>query len=138
MHVDALAELVAIALARWRRWSPVGQPLCIAVDDSGDARLAGRTLSGVVRGYDQRENGALTRLLIELDQPLDYTGHYIRTGLRWLVAEPCLQWRRTSRLWWSWSVARIVDAPSFVDSTYDRTIGIARLSRCPRVTFLWR
>lgn len=129
MAIDAITEMAARALMRRHCWSPVGVRLRVDMDDSGDAALAGASLIGIIRGYDQRQDGTLTRLLVELDRPIDYGAGPVRT-IRWIVTEPCLRWRRTSRLLLSWSVARIVEASSFVDSTYSRTIGIARLSRC--------
>lgn len=123
-------ELTAGLMLRYRLWSPLEKRICIGVDDSGDSRLTGSTIGGVVRAYDLHGDGSLTRLLVELDEPIDYSGHYVRESIRWLVTEPCLRWRRTSRLLWSWSAARLVDAPSFADSTYGRTIGIACLCLC--------
>ncbi len=128
--LDAAMERIAAVMLRYRLWSPVARRIGIAIDDSGDSRLTGSTVAGVVRAYDLHEDGSLKRLLVELDEPIDYRGHHERERIRWVVAEPCLRWRRTSRLLWSWSVARIVDAPSFVDSTHARTIGIACLCLC--------
>ena len=126
---DGVAERIIAGVLRRYGWSPLEKRLWVAIDDSPETELAGVTVSGVIRGYDQSPLGAVTRLLVELDRPLNYVGcNSQRQCLRWLVTEPCLRRRRTSRLFlFSWSVARIVDAPSFVDSTHEKTIGIARL-----------
>jgi hypothetical protein len=126
--MDAIAEVISAILMRGPCWSPVGKPLRIAIDDSADTAVAGLVVHGVIRGYDLNQHNALTKLLVELDRPIDYKGRDKARSTQWVVTEPCLRKRRTSRLLLaSWSIARVVDARSFVDSTYDRTIGIARL-----------
>jgi hypothetical protein len=109
-------------------WSPVGKTAWIAIDDSADQRLSGLTIDGTVRAFGLTDDGTLSRVLIQLRSPIAYHGHYRRREIRWVVGESCLVPRRISRLPLSWCVVRVVDAPSFADSTYDRTIGIARLT----------
>jgi hypothetical protein len=112
-------------------WSPVGKTAWMIIDDSGDPRLVGLTLKGDVRAFDLRDTGTGFRLLVELRQPIAYRGHYSRREIQWLVGESCVASPRTSLLPLSWRIVRAVDAPSFADSTYDRTIAIARLSVAP-------
>jgi hypothetical protein len=119
------------AIARWLvilGWSPVGRTVSVAIGDSDDDHLAGLTVDGTVRAFGLDNDGSLSRLLIELPVPVAYRGHYERAAVQWLVAESCLPFRRAGLLPLSWSIVRLVDAPSFVDSTYDRTIGIACLT----------
>lgn len=109
-------------------WSPVARQIWIAIDDSGDERLAGVTIEGLVRQFRVADDGSFSKLLVELAWPIAYCGHYRGAEINWLVTESCLAWRRTSLLPLAWCAVRLIDAPSFADSTYDRTIGIGRLS----------
>lgn len=120
------AASIARLLLRYG-WSPIGKPTWLIIDDSGDAHLTGLILDGTVRAFDLTVEGTVSRLLVELRQPLAYRGHYSRRGIQWLVGESCLAERRASLLPLAWSAVRVVDAPSFTDSTYDRTIAVARL-----------
>ncbi len=121
--IDRAADL----LARISRWSPIGSPVALTIDDSGDERLIGITVSGRVRACDVGVDGTPTDLLVELDGQIAYKGHYVRQDISWLMTRPCLRWRRTNRMVLSWSAARIVDASSFRDGTYDRTIATGRV-----------
>lgn len=123
--IDGIADV----LARLRRWSPIGERVIITFDDCGDARLCSFTCGGTVRACGVREDGTPDDLLVELDRDLDYRGHYERQGIRFLVTRPCVRWRRTNRLLLSWAIFRFVDAPSFRDASYDRTIAIGRVRR---------
>lgn len=120
-------ERLSEMLVRRSQFCPIGRRLWIAIDDSGDGGLVGVTLVGCVRAAGLSPEGSPTDLLVELEASLGYAGHYKNSEIRWVVTRPCLRWRRTSRILFSWAVARVVDAPSFVDSTFDRTIGIARI-----------
>ena len=123
--IDAAVDV----FARLRRWSPIGERVTIAFDDCGDARLAAFTFRGIVRAYGVGDDGTPADLLVELDDGIDYNGHYVRNDIRFLVTRPCLRWRRTSRLLLSWAAFRFIDAPSFRDATYDRTIAVGRIRR---------
>ena len=127
LDVERWTEALMDRLARKTRWSPIGSRLAITVDESGDAALTNVTLRGTIRACDVADDGTPTDLLVELDAEIDYAGHYSRAGIRWLVMRPCLGLRRTNRLLLTWAAARIVDAPSFRDATYSRTIATGRL-----------
>ncbi|HEX6086243.1 MAG TPA: hypothetical protein VF266_17060 [Thermoanaerobaculia bacterium] len=110
----------------------------VVIDASDDVSLGGMLRHAVVRGYDVDPSGRLTRLLVQLDSPIHYSGRYAaaprdtiaENEIEWLVAEPRPGLSQASRLllfgWWH---ARIVDAPSFVASAGRQPIGIARLRR---------
>lgn len=118
------SETVADLIARIVTWSPISRRLSVTFDDSDDERLSSVTVTGVVRACNVRTDGTPTDMLIELDKPITHAGH---TEVRWLVARPCLRWYRTNRLLLSWSAARLINASSFVDATFDRTVGIGRV-----------
>jgi hypothetical protein len=99
----------------------------ITIDESGDAALTNSTLYGTIRACGVAHDGTPTDLLVELDTEVDYAGHYSTSGIQWLVTTPCLGLHRTNRLLLTWTAARIVDAPSFRDATYHRTIATGRL-----------
>lgn len=121
---DALADLLC------RPWSPIGRRVWIRLDDPRDATLEGAIVYGCVRAC-AAPDGTLTDLLVELERPFTFGGmpEPIARGVRyrvdaidlsatssvrpcakgaevhWLVSRPCLQWRRTSRIRFSWSRA---------------------------------
>ena len=146
---DGLAEVIC------RPWSPIGRRVWIRLDDPRDATLEHATFYGRIRAC-AAPDGTLTDLLVELDRPFTFgameeplgadTGgvrHRIDatalsvtsplrpcakgTEVRWLVSRPCLQWRRTSRMRFSWSAARFVIADSFADAHFECTIGTGRI-----------
>lgn len=135
---NAIADRVVAALMRSAWWTPLGARLMIVIDGSDDVSLCRVRRDAVIRGYDVDVSGALTRLLVQLDSPLHYSSQHAaarrevvtENEIEWLVAEPRLDMPLASRLlffcWWD---ARIVDAPSFADSTGRRPIGVARLRR---------
>jgi hypothetical protein len=147
--VDRIADGLAQRICR--PWSPLDRQVWIAFDDSRDAALAGVTVYGCVRGWNACD-GLPNDLLIELDRPFTFglsspiiagTQHRIdgmmlsedstlRSSLsgdeiRHLVTRPCLVWRRTPRIIFSWTAVRIVAASSFADAHFDRTIGTGRI-----------
>lgn len=129
LEPERFTERLYDRIARKISWSPIGERLAVSIEDSADERLMRQTLYGTIRACDVRSDGTPTDLVIELDAPIQYAGHYRRTGIRWLVARPCFQWRRTNRLLLTWAAVRVMDAPALVDATYDKTIGTARLRR---------
>lgn len=122
--IDAIADCCVMLLLRMRWWSPIGKLVQITIETAMSPSLTGATFHGAVRAYDLDPRGVLSRLLVELDYP---DGEYRHAGnLHWIVAEPYRGKRRASRLLLtSLFIARIVDAPSFVDSTERNTIGVA-------------
>lgn len=127
LQIESVMDRTADLLARVSRWSPIGCPVALTIDDSGDERLIGITVSGRVRACDVDVDGTPTDLLVELDGEITYAGHYMRRDILFVMTRPCLRWRRTNRMVLSWSAARIVDASSFRDGTYDRTIATGRV-----------
>lgn len=127
--IDIVAEHM-VGVAIWRRWwSPLDKRLSIEIFESTDDALVGATLAGIIRGYDLDERGALTCLLVELDLPFT-TARTAGTAIHWLVTKPSPGMRRTSRLVFSWTVARVVEAASFADSMDTTPIATARLRLC--------
>lgn len=135
-HVDAIVERV-VRHRMLRGWTPIDQRLTLVVEGSDDVGLGGLRRNAVIRAYDLDGDGALTRLLVQLDCPFVYctTGQSTPSRdrereIEWLVAEPRLGLPRPSRLllfmWWH---AVVVDAPSFADCIGRHPIGIARLRR---------
>lgn len=127
LDIDGWADVVLDRVARRTHWSPLGRRVVLVFDESGDVALANHTAYGTIRAHDTSTDGTPADLLIELDGDVDYAGHYKRSGIHWLVTRPCLRWRRTSRIIIGWSVVRIIDAPSFRDATYDRTVATGRV-----------
>jgi hypothetical protein len=127
LDVEWWSEAILNRLARRTRWSPVAQHVAIAFDESGDLALMGTVRQGTIRACDVADDGTPRDLLIELDQDLHFAAHVTRPNIRWLVTRPCLRWRRTTRLILGWSAVRIIDAPSFRDATYDRTLATGRV-----------
>lgn len=153
---DGLAELIC------RPWSPIGRRVWIRLDDPRDATLEEAVLYGCIRA-SAAPDGTLTDLLVELERPftfgstaepleddaagmrhrIDVTAlsasspvRHCAKGreIRWLVSRPCLQWRRTSRIRFSWSAARFVVAESFADAHFDCTIGTGRIGLTTGIT----
>ena len=148
---DRLAELMC------RPWSPTGRRVWIAFDDSRDAALAGLAFHGRIRATAVPD-GLPTDLLVELEFPFTFADsspiekgsthrvHARRLSqastlrefagkdeeIRWLVIRPCLRWRRTPRLRFSWSAARIIVAPSFAEANFERTIATGRIGLSKR------
>jgi hypothetical protein len=127
LDIDRWTDAVLDRVALRTQWSPIGVQVAIMFDDCGDAALIDHTVCGTIRAHETRTDGTPSDLLIELDGDIDYAGHYKRSGIHWLVARPCLRWRRTNRLMLGWAAVRIVDAPSFRDATYDHTVATGRV-----------
>ena len=126
--VERFLTVVANCVARLARWSPLDTRAKLVIDDSGDPSLVGTTATGTIRAWGGDLQECPAYLLLELDNDIDYRGHFQRTNIHWLVAQPCLQWRRASRLvLGSWSAVRVIEAPSFRDATYGQTIATGRL-----------
>lgn len=126
--VDLIADCCVAFLMYVHWWTPIGQIVQLDIETAWDATLNGATVTGVIRAYDLDSDRALSRLLIELDG--QQTRGNSADELHWIVAERCLHKRRASRLLlYSSFIARIVDAPSFVDSEEKFTIGIAVCTR---------
>lgn len=153
-----LMDKLADGFAEWicRPWSPIGRRVWISMDDPRDAALEGIVVYGCVRAC-AAPDGTLTDLLVELERPFNFgnMAEPINGGIRhrldatalgadstvrrcaddaevrWLVSRPCLQWRRTSRIRFSWSAARFVVAGSFADAHFDCTIGTGRIGLTP-------
>jgi hypothetical protein len=123
---NMIPEHIVVAWARFRDWTPIGATVTISVDDSGDTALIERRVRGIVRAFtlDARKRRTL---LVELSDPIDYVGHYSRAGIQWIVATSCIHVTLTRAIFAPSVIVRIVDAPSFRDSTYGRTIGVGRL-----------
>ena len=125
---EGLMSVLAARIARLTRWSPLDRRAEVTIDDSGDLSWVGTTPSGTIRAWGGDALESPTYLLLELDHDIYYWGHYRRTNIHWLVARPCLRWRRMNRLvLGSWSAVRIVEAPSFRDATYGQTVATGRL-----------
>ncbi len=127
--LDRIPEAVGTFVARRCHWSPIGRQVSIYIEDSADAELIGKRLTGTVRACGAASSGA--PLLVHLSESIGYDGHYKASALDLLVAAPVVRWHGPSRLLVTWSAVRLVDAPSFADQEYDRTIGTARLSLAP-------
>ena len=146
---DKLADRVAELMCR--PWSPVGRRIWLEIDDPRDAGLTGVTVYGWIRGV-AAPDGLLTDLLIELERPFTFgeaaaidggVRHHVDSlvlnersplrelvrsdGIRWLVTRPCVKWRRTSRIRFSWAVARFMAATSFADARFESTVGVGRI-----------
>lgn len=126
--LDRVPEAVGIFLARRCHWSPIGRQVSIHIEDSADVQLIGKRLTGTVCACGAADSGA--PLLVYLSESIRYEGHYTTPALDLLVATPVVRWHGPSRLLLTWSAVRLVDAPSFADQEYDRTIGTARLLLC--------
>jgi hypothetical protein len=151
--IIAWADAVADRLAdlACRPWSPIGRRVWLAFDDCRDAGLARMELYGLVRAFTAPD-GSPSDLLVELERPIRFAAatavpgawmHHLDSvdlgegsslrefasadEIRWLVTRPCVKWRRTARVRFSWSVARFVVASSFADAAYHRTLGIGRI-----------
>jgi hypothetical protein len=124
---DTWIDTVCDRVARRTKWSPIGARAEVVFDDSADFARTGSTVCGTIRACDVRNDGTPTDLLIELDGDIIYVGHYARSAIHWLVTRPCLRWRTTNCLLLGWSAVRIMDAPSFRDATYDKTVGTGRV-----------
>lgn len=120
---DSLAESCGKFLAKCQRWSPIGQDVSFTIDDSDDHHLVGKSVSATVRAHDH-ETGML---LMQLCERISYEGHYTARDLAMIVAVPAIRWNRAQRLLISWTVVRLVDAPSFALQGFGRTIGTGRL-----------
>jgi hypothetical protein len=99
----------------------------VDIDTSADESLRGRTLSGRVRACDTTMQGDVGGVLIQLDEPLAYKGHYTELSIRWIVASPCVRCEQTEDLFLASAAARIVDALSLGDVRFDRTIAVGRV-----------
>lgn len=124
---DTWIETVCDRVARRTKWSPIGARAAVLFDDSADFSLTGSTVYGTIRACDVRDDGTPTDLLIELDGDIMYAGRCAPAAMHWLVTRPCLRWRATNCLVLGWSAVRIVDAPSFRDATYDKTVATGRV-----------
>lgn len=124
---DTWIEMVCDRIARRTKWSPIGARAAVLFDESADLSRTVSPVYGTIRACDVRDDGTPTDLLIELDADISYVGHYARLRIHWLVTRPCLRWRTTNCLLLGWSAVRIMDAPSFRDATYDKTIGTGRI-----------
>jgi hypothetical protein len=147
--LDRIADRLASLICR--PWSPVGRRVWIAFDDARDAALSGVTVYGCIRGWNASD-GLPTDLLVELDRPFTFgrsspiaegRQHHVDAvtlsedstlracfrghEIRHLVTRPCLVWRRTPRIVFSWAAARIVAASSFADAHFDCTVGTGRI-----------
>ena len=123
--LDRISEALGALIAHRIRWTPIGQRARIAIDASGDERWIGKHVTGTIRAY-----GELTRgpLLIQLAEPLDYHGHYNAPALELLVLAPVIRWHGPARLLVTWAAVRLVDAPTFADQEYGRTVATGRLA----------
>lgn len=119
-------------------WTLVNTRLTVVIEGSDDLTINSVRRNAIVRGYDVDARGTLTRLLVELETPLYYCGHYAAPSphgvteheIAWLVAVAGPGMPSPSRLllFCAWS-ARIIDAPSFAASTGLQPFGVARLRR---------
>jgi hypothetical protein len=123
--LDALPYAVGTFVARMMQWSPLGKRVILRIEDSGDRLLVGRRIAGIVRAFDGDAIG--TPLLIQLHDAVRIEGRHNR-HVEFVVATAALCWHGPSRLLLTWAVVRMTDAPSFVDHTFQRTIGIGRLT----------
>lgn len=128
---DSLAEAFGRWLAKRRRWSPIGQDVSFVVDDSDDQRLVGKDIRATVRAHDP-ETGML---LMHLVERISYEGHYTSRGIEMIVAVPAVRWNHAHRLLITWTVVRLVDAPSFALQGFGRTIGTGRLALASTAKF---
>jgi hypothetical protein len=101
----------------------------IDIDSSADAALQGRTISGRVQSCGSNIAGDAADVLILLDEPLAYSGHYVDPSIRWVVASPCVRCEQSEGLFIASSAVRIVDALSIGSVRLDRTIAVGR-ARC--------
>lgn len=126
--VDVLSpalEIVADWLARILRWSAIGRDVVIVIDHSERGRLTGRRLYGTIRACAQEGGSSL--FLIHLSDVLRHDGRSPSTHRQMLVVTSALRWHGANRLLLTWVAVLIMDAPSFVDQTYDRAFGTGRL-----------
>jgi hypothetical protein len=128
VSMDRWPETLSAFIARRWNWTPLDKEIAVTIDDSDDDALAGRSLCGTVRAFDV-ETGML---LVHLMQRVTYEGHYTARDFDIVVTVPAIRGHHANRLLLTWVAVRIVEAPSFVQQGFGRTIGTARLvlSKC--------
>lgn len=127
LGLDRLPQALGRWLARTRSWSAVGQRVALRIDESGDAKLFGQTLRGVIRNTAIDVHGEATRAIVELDAPIDYAGHYSKQGITFIITTPYLKWHDLSRLLVTSAAVRVIDGDGFEDDTYQRIIALATM-----------
>lgn len=98
----------------------------VDIDTSHDASLQGRFISGRIRALGTSMTSDAEDVLIQLDEPLAYSGHYAEPAIRWIVTSPCVRYERSQRVCVASAAVRVIDALSLGDVRYDRTIAIGR------------
>lgn len=129
---DRIPELIGQYRARRRQWTPVGHFVTLVFDESGDNRLFGTTISGVIRHAVPDEQGVLARAVVELDHELNYAGHYSHDAIRTVVTFPHLMWHRLARLLVTSAHVRVIDVSDPAQGSDQRTIGLATMRLRPR------
>lgn len=126
IDLDRLLQFAGVVAARAvRHWSPVRQGVTIRIEDAGYERLVDWEFDGEIMAYDPTIRG--TPLLISLNRKLRYEDSLACYCIDVVVARSALRWHAPERLLITWNAVRLIDAPSFADSQFGRTIGTARL-----------
>jgi hypothetical protein len=126
-RADRIPELIGQYFARRRHWTPAGHRVTLTFDESGDNRLFGTMVSGVIREAARDEQGEWTSAIVELDREIDYAGHYSHGSIRTLVTLPYLQWHRLARLLVTSAAVRVIDVGDIALASNHRTIGLATM-----------
>ena len=126
-QMDRIPEALGSWLARRRAWNPVGEAVVLGIDESGDQRLFSRRVAGTIRAAARDERGRLSKALIQLDEPIDYVGHYTRRGISTVLTTAYLRWHSLSRILVTSAAVRVIDADDFEDESYDRIIALASM-----------
>ena len=127
LELDRIPQALGGWLARRRAWNPVGERVLLEVNESGDPELFGKKIAAVIRATARDQQGNLMKALLELDDEIDYAGHYGRRGIRRVVTTPYLRWHGLTRLLVSSSAVRVIDADAFEDQAYERIIALASM-----------
>lgn len=128
MQIDRIPEALGGWLAQRRAWNPIGQRVMLRIEESGDPALFGSELHGIIRACARDNKGAPVKALVELDQTIDYSGHYTRRGIARVITSPYLRWHGLSRLLVTSASVRVVDADDLGDDKYERIIALASMA----------
>ena len=122
LTLDRIPEALGRLIARGTSWDPVDKPVRLRITESGDPRLLGTTITGVIRDVGPAAGNRRAMALIELDRPIDYVGHYQSLGIQRLITQPYFRWHGLDRLVITSAHVRLIEGDNLQGIAHDRTI----------------